>query len=397
DANGCTYQESYTVVPVTNITVSGALINDVSCNGGSNGAVDFTVSNFAGTYSYTVNGGPAVVGQSSVTINLTGLPIGNQQIVVTDEITGCTDTFTVLVSEPASPLTFTATTTNVYCTNDESQITVTVSGGTVSYTYAAVVTGNPAPLAAAYGSSNVVTVDTNSGADLVWDVYVRDANGCTEMNTVTVILDPLPSVSTPTLASNQCTVTSGFTFTAFGETGVAPFTYSINGGASYQASPTFTVNAPGTYTVTIRDANGCTADSTTATVVYAPLNSVITLTKELDCTGTPDAEITGTITGGLAPYTYEVSINGAGYAALGPVVSPYTYTTASAGTYQFRITDANGCLAETNIITIDALTNPSFTESHTNVSCNGGSDGSIVVTASGGVAPYEYSIDNGAT
>ncbi|WP_449288673.1 hypothetical protein [Mariniflexile aquimaris] len=397
DANGCTYQESYTVVPVTNITVSGALINDVSCNGGSNGAVDFTVSNFAGTYSYTVNGGPAVVGQSSVTINLTGLPIGNQQIVVTDEITGCTDTFTVLVSEPASPLTFTATATNVFCTNDESQITVTASGGTVSYTYAAVVTGNAAPLAAAYGSSNVVTVDTNSGADLVWDVYVRDANGCTEMNTVTVILDPLPSVSTPTLASNQCTVTSGFTFTAFGETGVAPFTYSINGGASYQASPTFTVNAPGSYTVTIKDANGCTNTSPTQTVVYAPLNSVITLSKELDCTGTPDAEITGTITGGLAPYTYEVSINGAPYAASGPVVSPYIYTTASAGTYQFRITDANGCQAETNIITIDALTPVTHSETHTNVSCNGGNDGSIVVTASGGVAPYEYSIDNGAT
>ncbi len=120
----------------------------------------------------------------------------------------------------------------------------------------------------------------------------------------------LPTVSTPPLASNQCTVSSGFTFTAFGMTGVGPFTYSINGGASYQASPTFTVNAPGTYTVTIKDNNGCTATSATTTVVYAPLNTVITLTKELDCTGTPDAVITGTITGGLAPYTYEVSING---------------------------------------------------------------------------------------
>ncbi|MFD2292190.1 hypothetical protein ACFSKN_14920, partial [Mariniflexile gromovii] len=218
------------------------------------------------------------------------------------------------------------------------------------------------------------------GTDLVWDVYVRDANGCIEMNTVTVILDPLPTVSTLALASNQCTVSSGFAFTAFGETGVAPFTYSINGGASYQASPTFIVNAPGTYTVTIRDANGCTANSATTTEVYAPLNSVITLTKELDCTGTPDAVITGTITGGLAPYTYEVDINGIGYTALGAVATPYTYTTASAGTYQFRITDANGCPVETTIITIDPLTNPAFTFTQTNVSCNGGADGSIVVT-----------------
>ena len=57
DANGCYYTESYTVAPVTNITVSGPLVSDVNCNAETNGAVDFTVSNFASTYSYTINGG----------------------------------------------------------------------------------------------------------------------------------------------------------------------------------------------------------------------------------------------------------------------------------------------------------------------------------------------------
>uniref|UniRef100_UPI0019D0966D SprB repeat-containing protein n=1 Tax=Yeosuana marina TaxID=1565536 RepID=UPI0019D0966D len=124
DANGCYYTESYTIAPVTNITVSGALVNDVSCNGGANGAVDFMVSNFATTYSYTINGGASVTGQSGATISLTGLPIGNQTIVVTDETTGCTATETILVSEP-TPLTLVETTNiNANC-NFGAQVSVT--------------------------------------------------------------------------------------------------------------------------------------------------------------------------------------------------------------------------------------------------------------------------------
>src|SRR5690606_8429515 len=124
---------------------------------------------------------------------------------------------------------------NVNC-NDESQITVTPSGGTPSYTYAAVISGTTAPIDSDYASGNIITVDTNSGADLIWDVYVKDANGCIEMDSVTIILDDL-TVTAPTV-SNQCTATSGFTFTV-SATGVAPLSYSINGGVSYQSSPTF--------------------------------------------------------------------------------------------------------------------------------------------------------------
>ncbi|NMH85875.1 beta strand repeat-containing protein, partial [Flavivirga algicola] len=242
DADGCYYETTYTVDPVINIVVTGALINDVSCNGGSDGAVDFTVSSFSGTYSYTINAGAAVTGQSATAINLTGLPAGDQVIVVTDEVTGCTDTFTVTVTEPANPLTFTSSSTNVFCSNDESQITVTASDGTPGYRYAAVVTGNPAPAVGAYGSSNIVTVDTNSGADLVWDVYVMDANDCVTMNTVTITSDASPTINP---VAQQCYVGSPLNITLVEGTGtaVAPLSYSI--GAGYQSSATFSISAPG--------------------------------------------------------------------------------------------------------------------------------------------------------
>ncbi|MCP4976610.1 MAG: DUF11 domain-containing protein, partial [Maribacter sp.] len=73
DSNDCAYDETYTILPVTQIDVVGSLVNDVSCVGASDGAIDFDVNGFAATYQYTINGGAAVVGQSASTINLTGL------------------------------------------------------------------------------------------------------------------------------------------------------------------------------------------------------------------------------------------------------------------------------------------------------------------------------------
>ncbi|WP_185956472.1 T9SS type B sorting domain-containing protein [Changchengzhania lutea] len=394
DANGCYYTESYTIDPVINITVSGLLLSDVGCNGGADGSGEFTVSNFASTYSYTINGGTATVGQTALTIPLTGLSAGDQIIVVTDETTGCTATETITVSEPTNALSITSVNAkNVNCNDFNSQITVTATGGTTSYTYAAVVSTAPAPVT--YASSNVINVDTNSTADLVWDVYVQDANGCIEQIEVTITLDPLPTVTTPPLASNQCSVNSGFTFTAAGADGVPPYDYSINGGASYQASSTFTVNTPGTYTVTIRDANGCTNISSTPTVVYAPITTSALLTKDITCSPVPtDASIDITVAGGNAPYTYEVSTDG-GTTYTSIAGSPYT--TLTAGNYQFRITDANSCTRETNVVTVNATVSVTVSTTPIDPTCNGSTDGSIQLAATAGEPPFTYSIDGGTT
>ena len=396
DANGCYYTESYIVNPVTPIAVTGLKLSDVLCFGDNTGAIQYTVSGYAGTYTSVLTSGAGVLVQAGNTVNLTGLIADTYTLEVTDDITGCTADATIIITEPTNALTFTATSTNVYCTEDNSQITVTPAGGTPSYTYAAVVTGNPAPALGAYASSSVITVDTNSATDLVWDVYVQDANGCITMTPVTILSDALPTVTTPPLASNQCTVTTGFTFTATG-TGLGPLEYSINGGASYQASPTFIVNVPGTYFVTIKDKNGCTAISPTPTIIYPPLTSLAAVTKELDCSASPDAVITVTISGGFAPYTYTVQ-KGAGVpsAPSGLIAGPtftYSVSLANADSYTFEITDSNSCTSTTTIA-VDPITNPVVTGTPTNVSCNGVSDGSVQLVGSGGSGGYTYSDDN---
>ncbi|MFV5690844.1 T9SS type B sorting domain-containing protein [Flavobacterium sp. LT1R49] len=379
DANGCYYSESYVVNPVTPIAVIGNKLSDILCNGGNTGAVRYTVSGFSGTYSYSVNGGSTITGQTATTINLTNQSAGTFAILITDEVTGCTANASITITQPSVLVASSATATHVNCNNDESQITITASGGTANYTYAAVISGATAPTT--YSNSTIITVDTNSATNLIWDVYVRDAKGCIATTTVTVISDALPTIDTPAI---QCYVGSPINISIIG-TSVGVPTYSI--GSGYQSSPNFTINASGTYTLSLKDASGCIA--TTTYIVYPQLTVLPAITKELDCTASPAATITVTAAGGKNPYSYAVSTDGGSmYAAMGTNV----YSTLVAGTFQFRVTDANNCIS-TATATVNPLVPITATPAKVDPSCNGALDGSVQIIPSGGVGPYTYSSD----
>ncbi|MBC7847533.1 MAG: T9SS type B sorting domain-containing protein [Flavobacterium sp.] len=381
DANGCYYTESHIVNPVTPIAVIGNKLSDVLCNGGNTGSIQYTVSGFSGTYSYSVNGGSTITGQTATTINLTNQSAGTYAILITDEVTGCTANASITIIQPSVLVASSATATHVNCNNDDSLITVIASGGTTNYTYAAVISGATAPIASAYISNNIITVDTNSATNLIWDVYVKDAKGCIATTTVTVISDALPTIDTPAI---QCYVGSPINISIIG-TSVGTPTYSI--GSGYQSSPNFTINAEGTYTLSLKDASGCVA--TTTYIVYPQLTVLQAITKELDCTISPAATITVTAAGGKSPYSYAVSTDGGvTYTAMGTNV----YSTLAAGTFQFRVTDANNCIT-TATTTINPLVPIMATTTDVNLSCDGALDGSVQIIPSGGVAPYTYSKD----
>ncbi|WNH10457.1 hypothetical protein [Thalassobellus suaedae] len=386
DANGCYYTESYTVVPVTNITVSGLLFSDVNCNTEANGAVEFTVSNFGSTYSYTINGVGPVTNQTSTTINLTGLSVGNQTIVVTDETTGCTDTFTVTVNEPTLLTLVEANNFNANC-NFGAQVTVEATGGTSPYQYAFIVSG--AAVDSDYSNSNSAVLDP--AISTTWVAWVRDANGCIDDINITIDTDPLPTVTVPGITDNQCNLNGDpFTFTVTNPTGVEIFfSYSIGGG--FQTSPTFTVSTPGTYIVTVKDDNGCTADSTTPITIYPALNLNAAITTLPSCTD-DDGVITVNGTGGSGNYSYAISPNVGSIS--GNVISGIP-----SGTYTVTITDIDTGCNNTAAITLDEATPVTFTTTPTDVSCNGSSDGTITVNlpATNDNPIYTYSLDGGVT
>ena len=397
DANGCYYTESHVINPVTPIAVSGNVTSDVLCFGDASGSGLFTVSGNAtvGAYTFVLTAGTLGTGtliQSGNTITLSNVATGTYTIEVTDTATGCKDDATIIITQPANALALTATASNINCNNDNAQITVNATGGTTNYTYAAVIAGTTAPTI--FSNNNPLTVDTNSGANLSWDVYVKDANGCIEFTTVTISSDPMPTVTTPPLASNQCDVSTGYTFTATG-TGVAPLRYSINGGTTYQSSPTFTVNTPGTYTVTIIDGNGCTATSSTPTIVYPKLTLNAVLNKNITCSTPVEAQVTLTAANGNSTsYNYAYSTDGTTFTPMPSNV----FNSNTPGSYTFRVTDANGCTATTPTpIVLTAPVNPDIID-HTqtqDIYCNGEATASIKINIdnSKGIAPFTYSIN----
>ncbi|MFC5979809.1 hypothetical protein, partial [Flavobacterium salmonis] len=393
----CKFTKTHTISGIPAIAAGGSVTAPISCYGGT-GNIEFTVSGVSTSgYDYVVkNPSNATVdsntNQTANTVNLNNLSAGSYTITVTDIKTKCPANYSVTLTQPSAVLSITnAVGTNINCNNDNSQITVTVTGGTPAYTYAYAINPSTVPTSA-YASGSVFTIDTNSGANLAWDIYVKDANGCIAKRRVDIISDNTPTVTAS--VSNQCTGSGiGFTITATG-TGLAPLSYSIGGATgTFQTGNTFSVSA-GTYTVHVKDANGCIVPSAAVTV-YPQLTANAAVTRELSCSATtPQAQITVTASGGRTVYTYEVSSNGgSSYTAMASNV----YTTATAGTYTFRVTDSNtpGCTVTTTA-TVNTISDPTVTATQVNVSCNGGaSNGSVTLTGAGGSGGYTYS--NNAT
>nr|MBK9651635.1 SprB repeat-containing protein [Bacteroidota bacterium] len=133
------------------------------------------------------------------------------------------------------------------------------------------------------------------------------------------------------------------------------------------------------YTVTITDANGCTKVGT-ATITQ-PNALVLTVTgNNLTCNGNGGGSATASISGGVAPYTCLWTPTGQTTA---------TATGLAAGSYTVQVTDANGCTV-TGQVTLTQPAQMNLTSKKTNVSCFGGTNGTLTVVTAGGTSPYTY-------
>lgn len=398
DAKDCTYQESYTIAPLPALAVVGQVLNNVQCFGSSTGSVRFTVSGTT-AYSYTINGGAAVPGQTASVIDLSNLPKGNYTIVVTDDTTTCPATASVAVAEPLAPLAVTTTVTPIKC-NADGSVAVNATGGWGGNTYTLT---QPDATDLGPQASNTFTNLTQTGD---YTVSVTDANNCTITDTFTL--------STPTAPTASIDVTSDLCYDSTNQAtivitpagGQSPYQYSIDNGLSYQASNTFANLTPGNYTIIVKDAFRCPSIALAQTI--APQLTVNTvLTKDLDCTASPDAVITGTITGGYAGFTYAVSVNGGAYSAATAVVgNTFTYPVTVASvvaptTYQFQVTDLNNCPATSGVITINPISYPviSTVTQLQQIYCFGDTTGAINVTidTTVGTAPFVINVNNDTT
>ncbi|NAY91684.1 T9SS type B sorting domain-containing protein [Muricauda sp. JGD-17] len=389
DDKGCVYDESFTIDPVTQINVTGQLVSNITCFNDTDGELLFTITDFNTDYDYTVSGPANFSGsnESSGTVSLTGLDDGTYTITVTDNLTNCTDTASVTINAPPSMLTINATETQPTCVSDGS-VTLTSSGGWGGNSFTLT---NPDTTLFGTNSTGVFTGLTQTGT---YTASVTDTNGCVVTTTfdlnaaIAPVLDIVPSdlcyddAVGLTLTAN---VTSG---------GDGNYEYSLNGGP-FGASNIFSGLTPGTHTIDVRDGNNCTD---TASITINPELSVIASAPNITACGT-DTDITITAAGGDGNYVYAVV--GDGVAPVGgdfSITNPVTVT--GAGDYDVYVRDNAGaagfCEASYDITIIQDVP-LAIAPTVTDVTCFGGSDGAITLSASGGEGPYLFSIDNGST
>ncbi len=207
-----------------------------------------------------------------------------------------------------------------------------------------------------------------------------------------------PDVVTPVSASISaqtnvsCNGGSNGSLTAKATDGAANFSYFWSNGAatSNTSSTTHTTSSlsAGTYTVTITDNNGAT--STASSTITQPATTVaasISTQTNVSCNGGTDGQVTASATGGISPYTY----------AWNTGATTAQETSLGAGTYSVTITDNNGCTSSSSAtITQPTALNASTTVDQ-NVNCNGGADGGLSGSATGGTNPYTFLWSNGGT
>ncbi|MER0442824.1 hypothetical protein ABR854_25270, partial [Emticicia sp. W12TSBA100-4] len=324
DANGCTATASTTLTEPNLLTLTATPTN-LTCQAKSTGSISLSASGGTMAYTYSKDG---LTFQSSNVFS--ALTAGNYTLTVKDA-NGCTASASTTLTEPEL-LTLTATPTNLTCqSNSTGSISLSASGGTMAYTYS--------KDGLTFQSNNVFSALSAGNYTLT----VKDANGCTATASTT-LTEPnlLTLTATPTNLTCQANSTGSIILSASG--GTTAYTYSKDG-STFQSSNVFSALSAGNYTLTVKDANGCTAQ--TFTTVTQP--TVITAkfeVRDILCKNANTGSITSFVNGGTIPYKYNWS-NGQTSASI---------ENLSAGVYSLTISDAAGCNITQNISISDGKT-----------------------------------------
>ena len=377
DKNGCTYNQQYTITEPSQINIAGVVSNITAPN---NGGVNATISGGTGVYSNFSWKDEALV-EVGTGEDLSGLDVeGDYTLTVTDN-TGCNVSETFFVQDVRVFSISVTSQTNILCKNEAT--------GSVTIGY--INESNPSNVSFLWAPGGETTATISGLIAGTYTVQVTDnvdgitGNGDDKVLTRDVeILEPAINLA-GSISQDNVTCYNGsnglIDLTVTG--GSAPFTYQWKkNGANYSTFEDISNLTIGTYEVTITDDNGCTAQTSTVITQPDPIAYTIASTSVSCYGGTDGALAIQGLTGGVPDYTYEWS-NGLTSASI---------QSLRAGSYTATVTDANGCKKSISQ-TVTQPSRISATLTPTMPQCNGGNDGSITVSASGGTPAYQYSIN----
>ncbi|MEO6611974.1 MAG: gliding motility-associated C-terminal domain-containing protein [Chitinophagaceae bacterium] len=380
DNLGCTFTLNGVIVnagPALTVTTSSSA---TSCSGAANGSITVTPNGGTAPFTWSLNGGPPVAGTSPYTF--TNLAAGSYIIVVTDA-SGCANSPVTETVAAGPALTVTTSASATSCSSAANgSITVTPNGGTAPFTWSL---NGGAPVA---GTSPYTFTNLAAGS---YTIVVTDASGCAN-NPVTETVAAGPALTVTTSASaTSCNSASNGSITVTPNSGSAPFTWSLDGGAPVAGTSPYTFSnlVAGSHTIVVTDAAGCANTPVTETVPAGPALITTATTTDVLCKGGNTGVITVAIpTIGTPPYQY--SLDNISWQ------SSNIFNGLSANSYTVYFRESNGCQGSL-LVTVNEPALLTAAVSEIPVVCNGQNNGTITVTPAGGIGPYQYSIDGGVT
>ncbi|MEQ1745603.1 MAG: T9SS type A sorting domain-containing protein [Saprospiraceae bacterium] len=307
DENGCTSSQTV-IVNAFNCTIEASASNtNITCFGANNGTaiVNLTGANDPVTITWSTGAN---------TPDVTNLAPGTYTVQVIDN-TNCADVQQVVVTEPTALETNASATGETFAGANDGTATAAPTGGTGNYTYS--------------WSNGETSQSITNLPPATYTVIVTDENGCTNeqivvVNAFSCVVTGQPA-ATPVVCFGQNN--GGMSVSLTGAT--EPYTFLWSTGETTSSIQNL---APGTYTASVTDANGCGV-VVEGTVTEPTALEIVSASTNPACAGEASGSIETNGLGGTGTYSY-VWNTGANTSDLQDLLP---------GTYNLVLSDANGC------------------------------------------------------
>lgn len=319
-------------------------------------------------YLWTTTNGNIASGETTPTPTVD--QAGEYVLQVANTVNGCVTTESAVVVENSPVEAAVESVTHALCAGGQNgSATVVAANGAEPYAYAwpGGLSG-PSQSGLAAGS---------------YTVTITDADECTDLVTL-LIEEPALLVANASATGETGLGNNDGTATANPQGGVGPYSYLWSNGATEQTAVGL---APGTYTVTITDANGCTTQESVTVNSFSCTISATVSAQHITCFGDKDGEASVAINNGLEPYAITWSNGAEGPTAAG--LPP--------GTYTVSITDENNCPTTANVTITEPTAVALSVVEVQDALCFGQASGQATVEGAGGVGGYSYLWPSGNT
>lgn len=353
DVNGCMVSLNFNISQPDLLTVNTLMVDNVNCNGGSNGFISLNVAGGNGDNTYLWSNG-------SNFPQLASVPAGEYSVTVTDK-KDCMATTSATISQPPAIQLSILSSTNATCLGAANgAISITTTNGIPPYNYAW-----------SNGSTTAQLSNVTAGN---YYITVSDANNCIVLDTFTIGTNASFNISLLSKANILC---HGDSSGVASVTQNAAFTYLWSTG---QTTATVTNLPAGLHSVVATNA-GCQSTPLNVSITQPPLMRATVLAADsILCQGETNGYLSINLDGGVGTLTYQWSHGD----------SLLLTDSLKAGIYTITLTDDNECMVSDSfaihLATPIQITNIDIDS----VVCFGQANGGLALGTTGGFGALKF-------